>query len=279
MPAELEIILPIRNPTAVLAKTVESLAAQTDRSFRILLSDNHSTAGGEHLEAALKTLADAGLAVRLVKPGIELGRVEHWNWAHFQSSAAWLKPLFAGDWLDAEYIGAVRREIEAAPQCRYVYSNFNFHDAAAGTTHTVGSPWVGSYRPPTEMRDVVLRYGLQFGPPSVAAYQRDIFIALGGYRTTLPICADSLLFCGLAARFGATGIGRPLSNFQLHGARFSTALPGRQAAIFREKIIYLTLLVYHAWADEFRLPKRGIFRLFAREIRQRVRELASRRTA
>jgi glycosyltransferase involved in cell wall biosynthesis len=57
----LEIILPVRNPTAVLTQTVRSLATQTDRRFTVLLSDNHSTQGLELLEAAVNELQDAGI--------------------------------------------------------------------------------------------------------------------------------------------------------------------------------------------------------------------------
>src|SRR2546421_4203992 len=106
--AEFEILIPVRNPTEVLGKTVESLASQTDKGFSVLISDNFSTSGQEHLERALAALAQAGLSARRIQPPAELGRVEHWNWLHYQSGAQWLKPLFTGDWLERDYVAAVR---------------------------------------------------------------------------------------------------------------------------------------------------------------------------
>ena len=104
----LEVLIPVRNPTEVFEKTVESLAAQTDKNFSVLISDNFSTRGSELFEAALKKLSAAGIAARKIQPPAELGRVEHWNWLHQESKADWFKPLFAGDWLEPIYIARLR---------------------------------------------------------------------------------------------------------------------------------------------------------------------------
>lgn len=272
MSSPFEILLPIRNPSEVFEQTIASLVGQSHRDFSVLISDNHSTSGAALVDRALAELSGAGIAARKVRPPSELQRVEHWNWLHFQSSAAWVKPLFAGDWLEPDYLASVVREIEAAPACRYVYCGFQLHDAATGEVQDTPPHWAGGFRPPGEMRDVVLRYGHQFGPPCAAAYERSAFIALGGYRPTLPICADSLLYCAMAARFGAVGIARPLSHFNLHGGRFSNLLPARQRAVYREKLTYLTMLAYHAWTERVALPRIALVRMFLRELRQYWRE-------
>jgi hypothetical protein len=261
----IEVILPLRNPLDVLHKTAELLAAQTDREFSVLISDNHSTSGREHMETAAKVLREAGLAVRVIQPPQALERVEHWNWAHYQSRAAWLKPLFAGDWLEPAYIGRLREAIAADPRCRYVFSNSYYH--AGDAPPVTGENRSGPYRPPAYWQDIVLRYGMQFGPPSAAAYERTAFMALGGYPTTLPITADSLFFCTLAARFGATGLAEPLCHFQLHAGRFSIGLPGKRRDTFRENLIYMSMLAYHAWTERDAFPVGGFLRQLARTVR------------
>ena len=84
MNSGLEIIIATRNSVRELAQTAASLAAQTDREFGVLISDNFSTNGVSHLDAARRQLVAAGIAVRRVKAPFELQRVEHWNWAHAQ---------------------------------------------------------------------------------------------------------------------------------------------------------------------------------------------------
>ena len=68
MDRQIEIIIPVRNPTDLLHKTIESVALQEDRAFQVLISDNHSTSGIDFLNAAQKTLSEAGVQVRMVKP-------------------------------------------------------------------------------------------------------------------------------------------------------------------------------------------------------------------
>jgi hypothetical protein len=262
----LEFILPLRNPPAVIEQTVKSLVAQTDRRFSILLSDNFSAQGMELMDTAAAQFEAAGIPVRRVKPPFELGRVEHWNWAHYESGADWLKPVFAGDWLEHDYVAKLRAAILSNPECRYIYSSYTLHRVDA-EPQTVSSAWAGSFRTAREMERVVLRYGMQFGPPSAAAYERMAFVIVGGYPTALPISADSQLFCAMASRFGALGFVEPLCHFNIHGARFSSSLPGRRRDTFREAITYYLSLGYGAWAARARFSKPAFARLLARETR------------
>jgi hypothetical protein len=262
----LEIILPLRNPTAVLEQTAKSLATQTDRNFTVLLSDNHSTQGAEFMDAAVHTLEASGIAVRRVRPPTELGRVEHWNWTHYESQGEWLKPLFAGDWLEPDYVAELRAAVAANPQCRYVFVPYVLH-LAGHAPQSVISPWAGRFRPAKEMADVVLRCGMQFGPPSAAAFERTMFFGTGGYPTTLPISADSLLFCTMAMRHGALGLSRPLCHFNIHGARFSTTLPQKRRATLREAFTYYYMLAYHAWSENVMFSKIAFARMVLREAR------------
>jgi hypothetical protein len=262
----LEIILPLRNPPAAFERTVDSLLEQTDKSFSVLISDNHSKNGTELINAGLERLRRAGFAAQRVRPPIELGRVEHWNWAHHASQADWLKPLFAGDWLEPHYVSEVRRALAANPACRYIFCNYIFHHGDTPPMPSA-SPWTGRFRAPAEMQRRVLSHGMQFGPPSAAAFEREAFVAVGGYPTALPICSDSLMFCTLAARFGVLGLAEPLCHFNIHDARFSTSLPGRRKDSLREALTYFGLLAYGAWSARLRVSVLDWVRLLLREVR------------
>ena len=218
----LDVILPVRNPTVVLAQTVRSLAAQTDRRFSVLLSDNHSTQGLELLEAAVNELQAAGIEVRRVRPPYELGRVEHWNWAHFESAGDWFKPVFMGDWLEPNYVAEFRAALLGNPEARYVFASFVYHHGDSPPV-TVPNPWAGPFYPPKKMEQIVLGKGMQFrAAERGGARAQRVHHHPGGYPTTLPIGADSLMFCTMASRFGALGLAEPLCHFNIHGARFST---------------------------------------------------------
>jgi hypothetical protein len=261
----LEIILPLRNPTAVIEKTVDTLAAQSDRRFTVLLSDNFSTTGAEFFSAAAERLQSAGIAVRRVRPPFELGRVEHWNWAHHEAKADWLKPVFAGDWLELDYVARLRAAIDAHPAARCIVASYVYHRGAEHVA--VISPWAGRFHSAAEMEKNVLDRGMQFGPPSAVALERAAFVAVGGYPTALPICSDSLMFCALASRHGVLGLAEPLCHFNIHDARFSTSLPGRRRDTLRESLTYYLMLGYRAWSARVRFSRTAFARLLLREIR------------
>lgn len=262
----IEVCIPIRNPTEVLDKTVDSLVAQTDREFSVLISDNFSTKGQEHIEHAVQKLRAAGIETKKIRPPFELERVENQNWTQLQSKADWLKPLYVGDWLEPVYISCMREIAAANSACRYIFSN--------GRTHQQGKPdiigtnrWAGRFNPPEVMQDVVMRFGMQFGPPTAAAYERAMFSAFGALPVELPIAADSFLFCVLAARLGTEGIQEKLCHLNIHAARFSASLQEKKRDGFREAMIYYFMMAYHAWTERDCIPMAGFLRMLAREIK------------
>jgi hypothetical protein len=260
----LEIILPLRNPTDVLEKTVESLATQSNRRFSVLLSDNHSTQGMEFIDGAAQSFQTAGITVRRVRPPFELGRVEHWNWAHHEANCEWVKPVFAGDWLEKDYVEKLRAASQNNPDCKYIYASFVVHRRDA-EPEIIRGMWAGKFETATYMERVILRLGMQFGPPSAAAYERTAFVALGGYPTALPICSDNILFCAMASRFGALGLIEPLCHFNIHGARFSTNLHQRRKDTLRETLTFTLMLGYRAWAERVLFSKSSFARMLLRE--------------
>lgn len=268
----IELILPLRNPTEVLKQTVSSITGQTDRGFSVLISDNHSTTGGQLIDAAAEEFQKSGISVRRIKPPVELGRVEHWNWAHHQAQAEWLKPVFAGDWLELDYVARLQAVRAANPACRYIFASYVLHQVNK-PPQIVSSAWAGRFYPAAEMKTAVLRYGMQFGPPSAAAYERAAFSELGGYPTPLPICSDSLLFCAMASRYGVFGLAEPLCHFNIHGARFSTGLSEKRKFTFQETITYLCMLGYEAWSGMTSFSREAFLRLLLREWRSYRRAL------
>jgi hypothetical protein len=277
----IEIIIPLHNPSDNLIRMVDSILQQDTRNFSILLSDNHSTSGKLLIEKSVDKLSKAGLAVRLVRPPMELKKIEHWNWAHFQSRATWLKPLYSGDWLEPDYMATVLREMAANPLCSYLYCNAIRYTAPAtpgkpsratppnlpGEATEIRTAFTGRYFSGAEMRKQLFRLNQPFGPPSVATYKREAFLALGGYRTTLPVFADSLLFQTMALRFGGLGIARPLSNI-LHDAPSSASRSGKQAGVFWEKTIALVALIYYAFTENVPLSRWCIAKIMTLEFRR-----------
>ena len=91
---------------------------------RLGTSHNVSTNGEEILAQFCSQMREVGIPVKRVQPPYELDRVQHWNWAHGQAEARWLKPLFVGDLLKPAYVERVRKRVEARPQAQAVRCEF-----------------------------------------------------------------------------------------------------------------------------------------------------------
>jgi hypothetical protein len=222
----IEIVMPVRNPGEKLLESIESLTAQADRDFGVLISDNFSTSGVEWIDSAVKQLTAAGIAARVVRPPCEFGRVEHWNWAHSASEADWLKPLFVGDLLAPRYIEALRDRVATRPGARVVRCEFDLR-TRAGTQPAGRAPCAVDSLTPAQFLDHYPHRGNWIGGPVNIVYHRLAWQLGGGYLPQFPACADLQLYVAMILRHGIELIREPLATFQLHTERFSHGIGRR----------------------------------------------------
>jgi glycosyltransferase involved in cell wall biosynthesis len=218
----LEIILPLRNPGKALAESTASLVAQTDRQFCVLLSDNFSSAGLNHIEEAMKKLATAGIAVRLLKPPFELKQIEHWNWAHSRAQADWLKPLPVGGQLKPVYVERLRQRIGQQPKAQLVRCESELAPGASASTATKG-PMSQASVSPAEFLDYFPAQMRWLDGCLSMAYGRTAWMSMGGYSPQIARYAELNLNIILALHHGLENIAEPLvipgpaAEFTLNG--------------------------------------------------------------
>lgn len=229
----LEVIMPVRNPSGILLESIDSLVAQTRKNFAVLISDNHSTSGLEVIDEARRKLEAAAIPIRIVRPPWELSRVDHWNWAHSEAKADWLKPLFVGDLLFPAYIEKVFERVTERPEARFIRCEFE--------TRRQDMPAIVSRAPvsdasltPAEFLRCYPHLGNWIGGPVNVAYHALAWQISGGYMPQLPACADLQLYVTMILRHGLELISVPLAAFQLHPQRFSHRIGTRRVSGFFE---------------------------------------------
>ena len=260
MSSALEIIIPLRNPGAELASTVASLTSQTDRDFGVLLSDNFSTTGIDSVMAAQKQLVAAGIAIHCVKPPFELRRIEHWNWAHAQSRAEWLKPLPPGGVLKPSYVEQLKQRLSQQPKAQIVRCDFEIESAGKDSRDNAPFPSAQPSLTPVEF--------LQYFPARMEwiavcvnmAYRRTAWLAAGGYCPQLPGCASLNLNVTLALHHGLENLPETLATMALDrpfflndAAAARVNLPLELWLILRQARNYC-LAAKLPWAKKWLLP-------------------------
>jgi hypothetical protein len=209
MNAGLEIIIPVRNGCRRLLPTTASLTAQTDRRFGVLLSDDYSTTGPAQLDEAQHELTAAGIAVRRLRPPRGLKRLEHWNWAHAQSRAGWLKLLLPGEELKPNYVARLGKCVEERPHARFIRCDVELRtewgpaaERAPFPRGGIGPAEVMSYFPRTQ--DWISR--------SInVACERTAWLAAGGYATHYAACATLRFNLIQALHHGVENLAEPLA--------------------------------------------------------------------
>jgi glycosyltransferase involved in cell wall biosynthesis len=180
----LEIIIPTRNPESSFAETVASLVAQTDRQFDVLLCDNHSTAGLALLDAAQKKLSEAGISVRRMQTPGEVTSVEHWNCAHSQGRADWLKPLFAGERLRPIFVERFKQRIIASSAARIICCDLELKTEWGIEKRT--APFQSASISGSEFTNYFPAYLDWLTHSANFVYNRTAWRAMGGYSRHLP---------------------------------------------------------------------------------------------
>ncbi len=247
--------MPVRNAGGVLKKTVASLLAQTDKRFSVLISDNYSSKGVEELEEAERLLKGSGIVVTRVKPPRELKRVAHWNWAHSQSTAEWIKPLFVGDFLEATYVEKV---LARAGRTKSNLIRCEFQWVTPTFVNTAPAPTKALHLSSAEYLEFFPQLGNWMGSPISVCYRRTAFLGAGGYAVHLPACADYNLYIRLTLEAGVEIIHESLATLQIHEERFSHGITKRRVNGCFELWLMLRQAKIYCANNKLPWPKYGV---------------------
>lgn len=204
----LEIIIPVRSDGAELAATIASLLVQADRRFSVLLGDALPAPDSMSLNEAERKLTAVGIAVRRLKPPSGFCALEHWNWAHAQSTADWLKPLAPGERLKPGYVSALLAHIADKPQARFVRCDAQF-DTDWGP-EILRAPFSDAAISPAQFVDHFPARIDWISRSVNVAYHRAAWLAAGGFSPQFPVFAALNLNAILALHHGIENLAQPL---------------------------------------------------------------------
>lgn len=203
----LDIVVPVRNPGGELLATAASLAAQTERGFAVLLSDNFSSAQ-EIISQFCETMKAADIPVRCLQPPFESSDWSHWNWSHSQGDAGWTKLLPGGNGLKPVFVERVKQRINARPDAQFILCQSE--RMRAGGALVDAAPFRVDSLTPAEFLPVFAQSGGWLAGIAGAVYRRDTWRAVGGYAAGFPRTTDLRLNAMLALLYGLEMIHEPL---------------------------------------------------------------------
>ncbi len=211
------VIIPCYNQATLLGQAVDSCLAQTWESMEIIVVNDGSP---DDTAAVAGRLAQehAGRVVVLDQPNQGLAAAR--NNAVAASRGEYILPLDADDMFEPDMVRACAGLLDARPDLGIAYTLCRYF----GDVESVPT-WVVSWDPGLLCVKDILCYA--------SMYRRELFDAIGGYRTDMEWGYEDWEFWVRAARHGWTGelIERPLFLHRLHGRTMYTGALERDAEL------------------------------------------------
>ena len=230
------VIIPVYNGAKTLARTIDSVLAQTYPAHEIIVVDDGST------DASAEIVSRYGERVRLLRQenrGVSAAR----NAGVAAASAEWLCFLDADDWYYPERLARHARMIERDASLDFLTGDFDYVDFDGRYLHrSMESTPAGRKVLAQASGDEAVLEGdvlgdfvtQHFGDTHTLSVPRARFLALGGYPTGFVVCEDVNFLIRLCAQSRRVGVACvPLAAYRIHshGATRSDPLRAQQQTV------------------------------------------------
>lgn len=242
-------VVPNYNGARFLKQTLESILAQRDPQFRLVVADNCSTDASMEI---VQSIRDERVSV--VRAARHVSMSENWNRAFDCVATPFAVLAHADDLYDPDYLGVMRPLIEAHPEAFIAHcavADIDEHgrsiDVPAGRYKARFYPGRDPYcRRPCE-EAAWLRKGNYILAPTVI-YRMAAIRAIGGFNTALRYAPDwEYWLRGVFAGYDIAGTRRQLVRYRRHAGSESTAAEATLTR-YREEIELLQWLARQGFA-------------------------------
>lgn len=204
------VLMPVRNGAAYVADAMESILAQTLRTFELLVMDDGSqdatpaiVAGAASRDARVRVVAVAGQGI---VPALNTGLAE--------ARGRYIARMDADDVAMPERLARQVATLDAFPNVAVVGSACRVIDHA-GTV-------LAERHPPTahaEIRSALMHANCMIHP--TVMMRRDAVVDSGGYRAAFRLAEDFDLWLRLSERHDLLNLSEPLLDYRQHGEQSS----------------------------------------------------------
>ncbi|MEK7727262.1 MAG: glycosyltransferase [candidate division KSB1 bacterium] len=192
----ISVIIPTFNRAAMLAEAIDSVRAQSERDFELLVIDDGST------DETQRVCASYGAQLCYFKQdhrGVSAAR----NFGIAQARGAFITFLDSDDLWQKHKLRRQRAWLAAQPQIMLCYTNEIWIRRGVRVNQKKIHQKAGGWIYPLCLPRCIIS-------PSSVLMRRELFEHVGGFDETLPICEDYDLWLRVAARFEIGFLDEPL---------------------------------------------------------------------
>lgn len=272
---QISVLLPCYNQARYLSQAIESVLAQENADWELIISDDASTDNSAEI---IRDAAARDSRIRIQLHTANRGMAANWNWCLQNARGQYVKYLFGDDYHCApDALATLSQALDLNPQVALVTSARRIVNEKSETTDIANHFGADGVQPG---RDAITRCLLAnknlIGEPSAVMFRRKL--SSRGFDPTYRQSIDLEFWAHLLEQGDLAYVSRPLCAFRRHNEQ-QTAVNTRTRAAEQEGLRlyakYLPLLQEHIANGGSRHAVRcAVFRslYFARKTRDRTPE-------
>ncbi len=217
------VVIPAWNSAGTLARAIDSVLAQSEPAYEILVVDDASP------DDVASVVARYGERVRYLRRERNAGVSAARNFGAGEARGDWLAFLDADDWYYPTRLAAHAAWLREDPTLDFLTGDYEYRDSEGrllGTSlaqHKAGQRLLrraaGAERVVMDTNDFEDFVADHFGDTHTLSVPRATFRALGGYPLGFKVCEDVHFLTRLVAHSRRVGVVcRPLAVYLIHGA-------------------------------------------------------------
>src|SRR5215211_3597553 len=204
-PAEaglVSVVIPCYNQAHFLGEAIESVLSQSYRNFEIVVVDDGSPDNTSEVASRYEQVR----LIRQENRGLAGAR----NRGLAEAKGEYVVFLDSDDRLLPNHLEVGVRELEAQPECAFVYGHYR---AIAADGSLLWKP----YEPPVEPDSYLMLLQYCFGTPAVVVFRRQAFEEVGSFDGSVDAAADWDLYLRITRRFPLHHHGEVVAEYRQHG--------------------------------------------------------------
>lgn len=265
----ISVCVPTFNGEQYLGECLDSLLAQTETDFELIVVDDQST---DETFDILKSYASRDPRIRIYRNDTNLGLVGNWNRCVELAQAEWIKFVFQDDFIAPRCLEKLLANARADRPLVVCHRDIVFESVPAETreyyervlaTRSLSVLLGGStYLTPAQFCDIAVQHlGLNFvGEPTATLLHRSSFERFGKFNSGLVQLCDFEYWARVGMHAGLTFVPETLATFRVH--MNSASATNESAHTFRSEVLDSLILMYEfAYQPEFAPIRRSARRM------------------
>lgn len=230
---KISVCIPTFNSAAYIGRCLDSVLAQKDAEFEVIVCDNASQDGGWEI---VQSFTDA--RIRAFRSDQNRGMAANFNRALQVANGEYVKLLCADDLLEPGALELQARFLEEYPEAAMVTCATRLIDSSGSVFATVKRFSKPVMMEAADLRAIYLIYGNLVGEPSAVLFRREAWLCAGPFRDGLATLIDLDMWLRLSRQGGVGYLPQPLCCIRRHALSMTNHF--RKTGEVQESVLRMT---------------------------------------